>query len=67
MQKYRRNKKKKGDDVRLEIENIPIMKYGKIQTEIINILKKNGIENIDILQQKEGEKTIGFMIIQVEG
>ncbi|WP_189911052.1 hypothetical protein [Clostridium cochlearium] len=53
--------------MRLEIENIPIIKYPRIQTEIINILKKNGIENIDILQQKEGEKTIGFMIIQVEG
>ena len=53
--------------MRLEIENIPIVKYPRIQTEIVNILKKNGIENIDILRQEENGKTVGFMIIQVEG
>ncbi|WP_164969054.1 hypothetical protein [Clostridium tetani] len=50
----------------LEIENIPITKYPKIQTEVISILKKNGMENIKILEKVEDEKVIGFMIIQVE-
>lgn len=52
--------------MRLEIENIPIIKYGKIQTEIVNILKRNGMENIKILEKIEDEKVIGFMLIQVE-
>lgn len=52
--------------MRLEIENIPIIKYGKIQTEIVNILKRNGMENIKILEKVEDEKVIGFMLIQLE-